>query len=178
MGVVQNSIDIEKCVAEVMTLAAEIGDENSGIIKDIDDLQEANANIMTSVRAIDLELAGKQDEITPTVTQRSAASAAIESITTSSVISYGNVHTCRVIFTVGDANIAAWTADLISFADPDLYCFDLVADVRDLTDPTKNTVETVLLTRIGNPATHVGFTTSKALTAGHRYSVAFTYVNE
>ena len=61
MGVVQNSIDIEKLrasggdpeIAErVAQLETEIGDENSGIIKDIDDLQEANALIMTSVSAI------------------------------------------------------------------------------------------------------------------------------
>ena len=63
MGVVQNSIDIQKIIeagvdpeiaAKVQELEAEIGDENSGIIKDIDDLQEANALVMTSVRAIDL----------------------------------------------------------------------------------------------------------------------------
>lgn len=61
MGVVQNSIDIQKIIeaggdpeiaAKVQELEAEIGDENSGIIKDIDDLQEANALIMTSVSAI------------------------------------------------------------------------------------------------------------------------------
>lgn len=61
MGVVQNSIDIQKIIeaggdptiaAKVAELEAEIGDENSGIIKDIDDLQEANALIMTSVSAI------------------------------------------------------------------------------------------------------------------------------
>lgn len=63
MGVVQNSIDIQKIIeaggdptiaAKVQELEAEIGDENSGIIKDIDDLQEANALIMTSVSAIKL----------------------------------------------------------------------------------------------------------------------------
>lgn len=54
MGVVQNTIDIEKSIKEIMVLAAKIGDETSGILKDIDDLQEANALIMTSVRAIDL----------------------------------------------------------------------------------------------------------------------------
>lgn len=61
MGVVQNSIDIQKIIdaggdptiaAKVAELEAEIGDENSGIIKDIDDLQEANARIMTSVSAV------------------------------------------------------------------------------------------------------------------------------
>ena len=61
MGVVQNSIDIQKIIASggdpeiaerVAQLETEIGDENSGIIKDIDDLQEANALIMTSVSAI------------------------------------------------------------------------------------------------------------------------------
>lgn len=61
MGVVQNTIDIEKLrasggdpeIAErVAQLETEIGDENSGIIKDIDDLQEANALIMTSVSSI------------------------------------------------------------------------------------------------------------------------------
>lgn len=61
MGVVQNSIDIQKIIeaggdptiaAKVQELEAEIGDENSGIIKDIDDLQEANALIMTSVSTI------------------------------------------------------------------------------------------------------------------------------
>lgn len=61
MGVVQNSIDIQKIIeaggdptiaAKVAELEAEIGDENSGIIKDIDDLQEANALIMTSVSAV------------------------------------------------------------------------------------------------------------------------------
>ena len=65
MGVVQNSIDIQKIIeaggdpeiaAKVQELEAEIGDENSGIIKDIDDLQEANALIMTSVRSMDFEL--------------------------------------------------------------------------------------------------------------------------
>ena len=61
MGVVQNSIDIQNIIeaggdptiaAKVQELEAEIGDENSGIIKDIDDLQEANALIMTSVSAV------------------------------------------------------------------------------------------------------------------------------
>ena len=61
MGVLQNSIDIQKIIASggdpeiaerVAQLETEIGDENSGIIKDIDDLQEANALIMTSVSAI------------------------------------------------------------------------------------------------------------------------------
>lgn len=61
MGVVQNSIDIQKIIEaggdpeiaeRVLQLETEIGDENSGIIKDIDDLQEANALIMTSVSAI------------------------------------------------------------------------------------------------------------------------------
>ena len=67
MGVVQNSIDIQKIIeaggdptiaAKVAELEAEIGDENSGIIKDIDDLQEANALVMTSVSAIKLTADG------------------------------------------------------------------------------------------------------------------------
>lgn len=69
MGVVQNSIDIEKSLAEVMALAAQIGDETSGIVKDIDDLQEANAKIMTSVSANSIAIQGltqeKAIEITP-----------------------------------------------------------------------------------------------------------------
>ena len=61
MGVVQNTIDIEKIrtsggdpelAEKVSQLEAEIGDADSGIVKDIDDLQEANALIMTSVSAI------------------------------------------------------------------------------------------------------------------------------
>ena len=56
MGVVQNSIDIQKIIeaggdptiaAKVQELEAEIGDENSGIIKDIDDLQQDVTNITT-----------------------------------------------------------------------------------------------------------------------------------
>ena len=61
MGVVQNSIDIQNIIAaggdpeiaaKVQELEAKIGDDNSGIIKDIDDLQEANALIMTSVSSL------------------------------------------------------------------------------------------------------------------------------
>ena len=58
MGVVQNSIDIQKIIeaggdpmiaAKVAELEAEIGDENSGIIKDIDDLQEANRELYDDI---------------------------------------------------------------------------------------------------------------------------------
>lgn len=73
MGVVQNSIDIQKIIKaggdpeiaeRVLQLETEIGDENSGIIKDIDDLQEANALIMTSVSAIKLTADGAAAGVT------------------------------------------------------------------------------------------------------------------
>lgn len=131
MGVVQNSIDIQKIIeaggdptiaAKVAELEAEIGDENSGIIKDIDDLQEANAQIMTSVSAVKItaDSAKATADATALITDISSSihiGSAFEGKLTSSTIKakkYGKNIFCSIIFKPSEnVTLGAWAGGII-----------------------------------------------------------------
>ena len=128
MGVVQNSIDIQKIIASggdpeiaerVAQLETEIGDENSGIIKDIDDLQEANALIMTSVSSVKARAdqaviwSERKGYVGKNLFKNTASTSTATNITFT-------VNADKSVSITGSANTNATTKDLGSFTGAEL----------------------------------------------------------
>lgn len=94
----------------------------------------------------------------------------IAAVNTALIQQIGRLCVCSMDFTVGAANISAWTDDVFVFEG--FSCRDVFAEVvRDVTDPTGTSYESVLIKVNG------GFTTSKVFVANRRYQLNFVFVN-
>lgn len=177
MGVVQNSIDIQKIIdaggdptiaAKVAELEAEIGDENSGIIKDIDDLQETNALVMTSVSNNSRRITDIETELTPVAVTLTPYDATI-SIQEQAVYKNGNLITGYVRFTVSAENPS--TGDYAVLLYPAAYKpTDITrAEAYSTWDASKKGIVNIQT----NGALSVA---ANSLTKGQAYCVNFTWV--